>query len=214
MDQISAMHDTVELARRRGMPLREGTDQGLEHMVSMAERMGAGFSDAKLGRWLGWAQCLAFCEGVLSLQDCKQINLARTDHRRTAPGDLVELIEMPDDPQPVPQGSRGTVLDVLSHLDQIAVDWENGRSLAIVPSVDRFAVIDPVLSGHRFDGSSSQLDAFRRWFDGQRFVAPAVSTRDLRELALPDGGTARPGDHVFLRRSGDFVAVPHGRPAR
>lgn len=59
-------------------------------------------------------------------------------------GDLIELIEMPDDPDPIPAGTRGTVTfvgprDGLGQ--QIGVDWENGRSLMLVNGVDRFLVL-------------------------------------------------------------------------
>jgi hypothetical protein len=49
---------------------------------------------------------------------------------------------MPDDPDPIPAGATGTVLAVTTGpYAQIDVDWDNGRSLSLVPGVDRFEII-------------------------------------------------------------------------
>jgi hypothetical protein len=59
-------------------------------------------------------------------------------------GDLIELIEMPDDPDPIPAGTQGTVTYVgkrASLGQQIGVDWENGRSLMLVNGIDRFRIL-------------------------------------------------------------------------
>ena len=58
-------------------------------------------------------------------------------------GDRVKLIYMPDDPDPIPSGSVGTVTRVTDGpLAQISVDWDNGRSLSLVPGTDEFEVIE------------------------------------------------------------------------
>ena len=58
-------------------------------------------------------------------------------------GDHIRLIEMPNDPDPIPPGSEGVVIDVTDGpLAQIIVDWKNGRSLALIPGVDRFEIIE------------------------------------------------------------------------
>lgn len=54
-------------------------------------------------------------------------------------GTLVELIRM-DDPQAPPKGSYG----VVEHVDdagQLHVSWKYGGSLALVPGVDEFKII-------------------------------------------------------------------------
>ena len=57
-------------------------------------------------------------------------------------GDRIRLTAMPDDPDPIPAGATGTVLSVTDGpLGQIVIAWDNGRSLALVPGVDRFDVI-------------------------------------------------------------------------
>ena len=61
------------------------------------------------------------------------------------PGTRIRLLAMPDDPDPIPVGSTGTVLAVTEEpLGQIEVDWDSGRTLALIPGVDRFEIIDPV----------------------------------------------------------------------
>ena len=52
---------------------------------------------------------------------------------RLKKGDRIRLVSMPQDPDPIPVGSLGTVVEVHEHLDwtQVDVDWDNGRSLSI-----------------------------------------------------------------------------------
>ena len=58
-------------------------------------------------------------------------------------GDRIRLLSMPNDPDPIPAGSTGTVISVTTGpFAQIEVDWDNGRTLALIPGVDRFEVID------------------------------------------------------------------------
>jgi len=62
------------------------------------------------------------------------------------PGDRIELLSMPKDPDPVPVGSTGTVAFVNEHGSgprawlQIGVDWDNGRSLMLVVPPDEFDI--------------------------------------------------------------------------
>lgn len=58
-------------------------------------------------------------------------------------GARIKLLSMPDDPDPIPFGSLGTVLDVYTDPDfaQIHVAWDNGRSLALIPGTDRWMVV-------------------------------------------------------------------------
>jgi len=57
-------------------------------------------------------------------------------------GDHIRVIEMPTDPDPIPPGSEGVVVDVTDGpLAQIIVNWKNGRSLSLIPGVDSFEII-------------------------------------------------------------------------
>jgi len=61
------------------------------------------------------------------------------------PGDRVRLIEMIGDPRPVEPGTLGTVRGVHTmihdHKWQVAMLWDNGRTLAMVLPVDKYEVI-------------------------------------------------------------------------
>ncbi len=56
-------------------------------------------------------------------------------------GKTVRLINMPYDPNPIPQGTKGIVesVDDAGHLH---VKWENGRMLNLVINTDTFDVLD------------------------------------------------------------------------
>ncbi len=60
------------------------------------------------------------------------------------PGDRIELISMANDPDPVPAGTLGTVVNVYKQdgWSQIDVDWDNGRALMLVTPEDRFRILE------------------------------------------------------------------------
>lgn len=58
-------------------------------------------------------------------------------------GDRIRLIHMADDPDPIPAGSTGTIESVTEGpLGQVWIRWDSGRSLALIPGVDRFEIIE------------------------------------------------------------------------
>lgn len=59
-------------------------------------------------------------------------------HRETyPPGTRIMLLSMGDDPRPVEDNTRGTVR-VVDDIGTIHCDFDNGRSLGIVPGEDSF----------------------------------------------------------------------------
>ena len=62
--------------------------------------------------------------------------------RRSYPrGTRIRLLEMPDDHNPVSVGTCGTVLAV-DDAGQLLMQWDNGRSLSLLPGVDSFEVLE------------------------------------------------------------------------
>ena len=64
------------------------------------------------------------------------------------PGQRIELVSMPDDPDPIIPGTRGTVRRVRhagsprNGFLQVEVDWDNGRALMLSVPPDQFRIID------------------------------------------------------------------------
>lgn len=77
MNQRRALRETIELAEQHGMPECPGSDVGLNHLRSMLETVEKSeYSDAKLCRWLGWAQCALVAANVgVTLADMKALNM-------------------------------------------------------------------------------------------------------------------------------------------
>jgi len=59
-------------------------------------------------------------------------------------GARIRLLEMQNDPDPIPVGTCGVITDMHVHDGwlQIEVDWENGRKLMLTVPPDRFEVVN------------------------------------------------------------------------
>ncbi len=61
-------------------------------------------------------------------------------------GTRIELVDMIDDPNPVPHGTRGTVMFAnrveSMGFTQYDVDWDNGRSLMLCVPPDSYKVVN------------------------------------------------------------------------
>lgn len=58
------------------------------------------------------------------------------------PGDRVQITGvMPEDPDPLPIGTTGTVVRLLDSGWQADVDWDNGRGLLLLLDVDPYRVV-------------------------------------------------------------------------
>ena len=64
---------------------------------------------------------------------------------RLKKGDRIRLVSMPQDPDPIPVGSLGTVVAVHDHRDwmQIDVDRDNGRTLMLTMPDDCVSIVEP-----------------------------------------------------------------------
>lgn len=61
-------------------------------------------------------------------------------------GTQVELLSMPDDPHPIPPGTRGEI-QAVDDAGQLIVKWSNGRNLSLIPGVDSFRKVpEPYLN--------------------------------------------------------------------
>lgn len=93
MNQLGAMYESVALGKERAkyvsddeIIIKDGFS--IEHMESMVRRARGldsestseyPFSEAKLGRWLGWIQAALTAQGLLSLEEAKEINKKWSD---------------------------------------------------------------------------------------------------------------------------------------
>ena len=81
MNQKEAFRETLHHCEER-WPSPMFDELSIEHMRDMLRRIDAncdatapnGFSEAKLGRWLGYVQGAAVALGVMILDECKEIN--------------------------------------------------------------------------------------------------------------------------------------------
>lgn len=62
--------------------------------------------------------------------------------RQVEVGDRIELLNMPDDPDPVKPGTTGTVTSVDTRMDVVGVKWDDGRTLNLVLGVDSFHILN------------------------------------------------------------------------
>jgi hypothetical protein len=92
MNQREAFQDTLQICENR-WPSPMFGETSIEHMRDMLRRIDAntdpttpeGFSEAKLGRWLGYLQGVAVALGAMTLEECKDINRKWAGDERVEP---------------------------------------------------------------------------------------------------------------------------------
>lgn len=57
----------------------------------------------------------------------------------TLKGKRIRLTEDMNDPQPIRKNEEG-IIKFTDGIGQIHVDWDNGRSLAVVPNEDKYVI--------------------------------------------------------------------------
>ena len=55
-------------------------------------------------------------------------------------GKRIKLIEMFDDPFPIPPNTEGVIINY--GYDCLTVKWDNGRTLGVIVDVDRFQILN------------------------------------------------------------------------
>lgn len=76
MNQKYAMQETIQLALSRGYDDISFEQEGVDyaHITSMYSRVTSDFSEAKLGRWLGYIQGVLVPNAIITLEEAKEIN--------------------------------------------------------------------------------------------------------------------------------------------
>ncbi len=82
--------------------------------------------------------------------------------KRYPVGTRIRLLEMADDPNPVPAGTEGTVTGVDSEAS-LLVKWDNGQSLNVIHLIDRVEIITPAppspdMAGQEKDSADEHTD--------------------------------------------------------
>ena len=60
---------------------------------------------------------------------------------RAKEGMRIRMVSMVDDPNPVPMGTEGTI-NFIDDMGTIHVKWDDGRLLGVIPSVDRYQLLE------------------------------------------------------------------------
>jgi hypothetical protein len=74
----------------------------------------------------------------------------------------IKLINMPDDPNPIPNGAMGTIVEICPMPNeeiQVVVNWENKRSLNLICPPDEFELMsyEPRLHCYQCDVETTWL---------------------------------------------------------
>lgn len=108
-------------------------------------------------------------------------------------GKEVVLINMKDDPQPIPAGTKGTI-EMIDDVNHVHVKWDNGRNLSLIPGVDSWIYIDNRVG--RTDTLSESDPSKHYVMEGTDIVSHDFSSIEVRMMAermKESSGTTRSG---------------------
>jgi len=129
--------------------------------------------------------------------------------RPLKPADRIRLLEMPEDPNPIPTGTTGTVLKVASFLawDQVSVKWDNGRTLMLAIPPD---VIE-IIGGEELFFLAAEILGREGGFVDNAFVVSTEKDRDeiLHAARFNGNSSVRP-----ITRDEAFEIVPPDKDGR
>lgn len=99
-------------------------------------------------------------------------------------GHRIRLVEMPEDPDPVPAGSLGTVRLVQEGVWRdgaltLTVVWDNGRSLNIISPPDRYEIVRSCEKCGEVDDVGAHDDYDETWQQWKCFCCGAWNDHPL-----------------------------------
>lgn len=81
----------------------------------------------------------------------------------------IKLIKMDDPYHPVPSGTVG-VVDTIDDMRQIHMKWENGRTLALIPSEDEFEIDNENIIYHQLKLTKNDIGLFLTPYGSSKFT--------------------------------------------
>ena len=77
------------------------------------------------------------------------------------PGTRIQLIGMDDPYEPIPSGTRGTVM-LVDDAGTIHPKWDNGRTLGVIPNVDDFRKLtESEIEAEKMDSQTEENDSMK-----------------------------------------------------
>ena len=128
-------------------------------------------------------------------------------------GKRIKLIAMNDEPYPVEPNTLGTIRHI-DGLGQIHVEWDNGRTLAVIPEIDEYEIIDEFADGGEISSFEKKIkDVMKeenKWhFINEEFDGKAVQLKmfvgkkevDVQIFRINGKPTKMPRNYVGKRET-------------
>ena len=72
-------------------------------------------------------------------------------------GTKIKMLEDMDDKYPIKKGTIG-VVNYIDNEGQLHMNWENGRTLAVVPEIDKFEIITERTNNNQLTQDHDEVD--------------------------------------------------------